>query len=669
MLDSERNPRRKVLAPALRGMTILLTAALFGLADARAQDSTPPDTGVKQITVDLSSGRVTGVLPFDQPFSFVGTTAKNLTRIAGEWCELTTTPEQSGKRERGGKKDREEERDVLLRKIHEEGDLEECPDSSSPKKLLYPHVGDAAGTTRTFSLYQNERLEPNRNFVFVFQIYRRLDDAALTSFKQQVRSALETEFREIDQQADEQELSLTVAQYSELLAEIDRILRAQPVQSGERLESETTPPTTTVDTSDSDPQQTADTSTPAPKSVSVFRAATLAAEDAAEARSAALLDQPWTIHFDDVYITQVQRRGVLTQLMGSEAAAKAIGTTDRLQRRLVELGRASTLATLHSAITDLPAEKRAGIDQLLTQPILDSIQALTVANRRRLARFAQGVESLPGGPTSVTPVTLPAEIWRAEDAAALVTNLNATAGALEDLADFTKTVQRLDFLAEALGESAGALTPLRGNLITPALNDVIEVRDDFTRLQRILDARSAALEALAEFLRREARINVPVVASSGGSFSTRARFHISSDLGLLYAGDAGLVRPYFGANFYTRPVNRDVPLSVLGGFKRRFSFLAGLTLSSVKETESGTEPRVLRDDLFASQTLALGVGYRLGDTTRLAVGALIYQQNDPNPLIDNLDLKADFFVSLSFDQSLRQLLGPIGNLFGNGSDG
>jgi hypothetical protein len=117
------------------------------------------------------------------------------------------------------------------------------------------------------------------------------------------------------------------------------------------------------------------------------------------------------------------------------------------------------------------------------------------------------------------------------------------------------------------------------------------------------------------------------------------------------------VLPYFGANFYTRAVNRDVPLSVLGGFRRRFSFLLGVTYSSVKEMDGD---RVLRDDLFGSQALVAGAGLRLTDAARINGGVIVLQENSPNPLIDDLRLTEEYFVSISFDWNIKNLLGKLG---------
>ncbi|HSL84576.1 MAG TPA: hypothetical protein VLF66_17515, partial [Thermoanaerobaculia bacterium] len=285
----------------------------------------------------------------------------------------------------------------------------------------------------------------------------------------------------------------------------------------------------------------------------------------------------------------------------------------------------------------------------------------------RLDAVAFGLDALGttapgdgGAPPSPTPAEPPPDPWTVADVAPRAANLAATRAALAQALALTRTAEQVDALRSGLG--GADLAPLR-DALAGAGNAAGLVQNLLARLEAILAERDQALGELSGFLVRQASTEVPIVATSTGSFSTRAKNHVSMDIGILYSGDAGEVLPYFGANFYLRPVNRAVPLSQVGRLGRRFSFMVGVTYSSIREEENG---RVLRDDLFGSMALVVGAGLRLSDAARFAVGALVYQENDPNPLVDDLSLTADPFVSVSFDANVKSLLGPLADAITGG---
>jgi hypothetical protein len=149
-----------------------------------------------------------------------------------------------------------------------------------------------------------------------------------------------------------------------------------------------------------------------------------------------------------------------------------------------------------------------------------------------------------------------------------------------------------------------------------------------------------------------------IVSTTRAAYDTRAKTHISPDVGVLYSTGIGRVRPYVGANFYAVPVNRDIPLGHL--FQnplQRTSLTLGVTVASVAQAGR-------RENLFASSAGIVGVGYRLTDFLRLSVGSLFFLSNDPNPLVTDYSLGLDPYVSLSVDFGIRDTLGGIGKALG-----
>lgn len=582
----------------LAAVALAAAAAWLAPAPLSAQDpSTPVTPEMKQVTVDLGSGTINAVLPFDEPFLLVGTPPPQTIRIEATYCEIA----ERSARELGS---------LLANAPASSGSLSLCVGGPAKANRLLPWTGQ----TTSFQLLVPDRLPVNRNFLFQFTIARALSDSELAALKTQVRSELDRELRTIDAT---QPASLGAAQYDQLLATIRRVLAAQPLAAGQ---------------------------VPQPEAGSVF-------DPAAASADAGDFAPPWQEPLRRVYETQQQRR-VVVQPLGSDPSSRvtALFTALRAVRQ------DPAIAALQAAVDGLSAADRSDLSHLLPDAALQGLQILASADNQRLAAIASGVEA-PGGTSAAVPAdTLASDLWTPTQVTPVAANVATTTSALRALGELTKTAEQVTALSTALGPNVDQMAGLRAKLGIAAAA-AASVSSSLLRMSSILDSREKALDDLANYLRREAAVRVPIVASSTGSFTTRAAFHISADIGILYAGEIGEVLPYFGANFYTRAVNRDVPLSVLGGFRRRFSFLLGVTYSSIKEMD-GT--RVLRDDLFGSQALVAGAGLRLTDTARINGGVLVFQENSPNPLIDDLRLSEELFVSISFDWNIKSLLGKLG---------
>lgn len=135
--------------------------------------------------------------------------------------------------------------------------------------------------------------------------------------------------------------------------------------------------------------------------------------------------------------------------------------------------------------------------------------------------------------------------------------------------------------------------------------------------------------------------------------------YISADVGFGYAGRFNKAFLYYGANFYTAPVNKDVdyPAFSKGGLRKRFSFLAGLT-SSGPDGDNITA-------LFGPGNVMVGAGWRFNKYVKVNAGGVFFKQKDANPLIDKQRVKGAPFGSLSIDMDLKQLLSGFGKIFGS----
>jgi hypothetical protein len=150
--------------------------------------------------------------------------------------------------------------------------------------------------------------------------------------------------------------------------------------------------------------------------------------------------------------------------------------------------------------------------------------------------------------------------------------------------------------------------------------------------------------------------NGAVVTRSSVVADTRTDNYVGVDIGILHAWDISEAAPYIGLNFYLRPVNKDAPLSREGGgFMRRFSFTCGLTLRGIDDT------RDTRENLFKSQSLVLGAGYRLSRNVRAGGGILVFRERDSEtyPLTRKTFLAYTPYFSASFDADVGKYLKGI----------
>jgi len=185
-------------------------------------------------------------------------------------------------------------------------------------------------------------------------------------------------------------------------------------------------------------------------------------------------------------------------------------------------------------------------------------------------------------------------------------------------------------------------------------------------IEENLSRRAAALDQLVAKTRLIARGVKIAAASSTIPYDTLQGVYISGDAGLVYVPEIDEVASYVGTNIYLRPINKDVPLNQVSSFRHRFAITLGLTVQGIDDKKDGVVQT--RDNLFGSQALLIGAGFRVNRVLRIGAGALVFREKDPNPLVDRLSVTTSPFVTLSFDLNVaRAFSGGLGGLFGAGN--
>jgi hypothetical protein len=223
---------------------------------------------------------------------------------------------------------------------------------------------------------------------------------------------------------------------------------------------------------------------------------------------------------------------------------------------------------------------------------------------------------------------------------------SAAAGAAEALA----AVQD----ASPDGKSVPAIMETKAALekIAVSTTRMVGAAHDYVRNVRESTRQEATFSALVESVVKSVFV---INGSSVGDFDTNSSWYVSADPGLAWAPGIEKIVPYTGTNIYFRPVNRDTPLRLRSSFGRRFALSIGLTLGSVSEAGK-------RGDLFGSQALLVGFGYRITDAIRVSGGGLVFQKEDPNPLISHKRLGAVPYFSMSFDWDVKKLTSVLSGI-------
>jgi hypothetical protein len=177
------------------------------------------------------------------------------------------------------------------------------------------------------------------------------------------------------------------------------------------------------------------------------------------------------------------------------------------------------------------------------------------------------------------------------------------------------------------------------------------------RIAADLVARSKGLSDLADaaiVLYRDVAIEE---ASTTGDADTMRNRYVSADAGIAWGATLGTVVPYLGTNIYPRPVNKSAPLSRFGGWRRRASLTFGLTVKSVADDAN------TRSDIFGSQSIVAGAGYRMTQSLRLGTGIIVFKKKNEDPLRTYKPAAVDPYVAFSLDVDVAKLPAALGAFF------
>jgi hypothetical protein len=247
----------------------------------------------------------------------------------------------------------------------------------------------------------------------------------------------------------------------------------------------------------------------------------------------------------------------------------------------------------------------------------------------------------------------------AADATARANNIAQTRLLLRDLSDWLKRLDGDGVLADLTrsnditAEQADALRASR-TAIETAASEAFRMNFAARNAAENSNTRDSRVNALADEVRQELRTVRLIGSDTIGTYDTFANWYISADAGFAYSQEVESTVPYIGVNVYFRPINKDAPLRMKGGLKRRVSATIALTASSIADKN-----KAVRQDLFNTQTLLLGGGFRVTDAVRFGGGALIYKKIDSGDAV----IAAAPYVSISFDWNVAKQFAGLGKLF------
>lgn len=152
------------------------------------------------------------------------------------------------------------------------------------------------------------------------------------------------------------------------------------------------------------------------------------------------------------------------------------------------------------------------------------------------------------------------------------------------------------------------------------------------------------------------------LASIQGKVETTAPLNLVADAGVVFAGfQRGFTTlvPYVGLALSLRAFDSDIPFrTIVPRLKwyQRLTINAGITVNSIAKENH-------RANLFGSNNLMAGVGYKFSHVVCVTGGLLFYNNVDPNPILEKKTLGVAPYLGLSINLKIRSALGAVANLF------
>lgn len=148
------------------------------------------------------------------------------------------------------------------------------------------------------------------------------------------------------------------------------------------------------------------------------------------------------------------------------------------------------------------------------------------------------------------------------------------------------------------------------------------------------------------------------------SLQTNAPLQVIADGGLIFTGfQSGFntVTPYVGLNIAFRPLDSDIPFKLLVKNRhlklwQRLTANVGVTVTSITKTG-------YRTNLFGNNNVIAGLGFKFSHVINMSFGAMIYNNVNPNPLLDKKTIGVAPYIGLSVNLKIKDALGEIAKVF------
>jgi hypothetical protein len=157
---------------------------------------------------------------------------------------------------------------------------------------------------------------------------------------------------------------------------------------------------------------------------------------------------------------------------------------------------------------------------------------------------------------------------------------------------------------------------------------------------------------------------VSIGSTSVLNFASSSKLRIVPDFGFVgvLKGDGTAdfqdLVPYLGFQINFRPLDKNIPFRMIRNrsWRHYLSFFSGLTLTSIRIPGK-------RENFFGSNSLLMGLGFRVNNYFKITSGGLFFRAIDTNPLSEQRPVRSSPFVGISMDLEIQELFGGIKKLF------
>lgn len=286
------------------------------------------------------------------------------------------------------------------------------------------------------------------------------------------------------------------------------------------------------------------------------------------------------------------------------------------------------------------------------------------------------------GPIAQLPIQAPGPTITVDDATSALKNIKKTMEGLSYLsyAIDTDVISNPNAMVKIKGSAlvAGDLASMNTEFksISSSLKNSVNLlkvaERNFDAIINSLNSNNNTLDAIVKEFSFTIEGKELLTTSTDQTFEVRGSWYISADAGIAFMPTLKTAMPYYGANIYFTPVNKNAVytigqlrktynLSTCGATRmwisKHLSLSIGIMPGSIANSQQGI------DNLWSSGNLMTGVGLRLGRAFRIGYGGLIfrgYENNDPFAI--NKEIRASPYISASVDIDLLKFFGKVGDL-------